>query len=577
MQNKQQKLKILLQENQFIFPSYQHYGGFSGYQDYGILGTRIKQKFLEMWRDFFVRNDNIEELESPIIVPFSILKASGHVDRFTDFVVYDKNQNCFRADHLAKKWFRENNLKEMEDEVDTWNVQELEENINKYNMVDVEGRIKVERKNLMFEVPSINGDTDFLRPELAPTLFVNFKICQLFLKTETSFGLAQVGSSFRKEISPNQFVRMRQFNQNEIEYFCDPQNKDHPQYEKYKTTIVPILTQDMQNSGNMIPLKKISIDEAVNSKLINHKLMGYFLSKIYLFALKVGLKEDKLRFRQHLKHEMAHYAISCWDLETFVNDSWLECVGCADRGSYDLEAHSINKRNKLTTKRKIDPPITKTELKIILNLRVLAKEYKEKTPKIEEYFCGLTTEEKNDLFKTINNGSSIKIIIDHSEITLTKEMIQVKEEKNVYDSEEYFPHVIEPSFGVDRIIYSIFEQNFWSRQEDINRTVVSLPYCLAPYHVAIFKLSKDDELNKIANGIYELLRNNNLQLFIDNSCTNIGKKYVRSDEMGVKYAITIDFDTLTDNQVTIRERDSMSQIRVPINELLINLKNLNLS
>ena len=581
MENKQQKLRTCLQENHYIIPSYQSYGGLSGYQDYGILGTKIRNKVVSLWRDFFINDDSdtIVEIETPNIMPYNTLKASGHVDRFTDFVVYDVNGVCYRADHLAKNWFKSNNMANTAEKVDTWDQQMLESNINKYKMVQcpVDESVKVQRKNLMFEVPSSvlasEHNIDFLRPELAQGIFVNYKVCQQFLQKEPPFGISQVGKSYRKEISPQQYTRMREFWQAEIEYFVDPLNKTHPNFDMLKTTIIPIMTSDMQIKNVQTPLQ-VSIEEAVSKKLISHTLMAYFLAKIYLFALKIGL--NKVRFRQHLPHEMAHYASECWDLETYVNDDWLECVGCADRGSFDLQAHSSFGNTQLKARRQLVDGKTVVTLKPRLDMKIIGQRYKSQAVDIIQYFNNMGQTQLKDMADTMfRENDTMYISINDSICVLTKDMIKIEEVITKIQHEDYYPHVIEPSFGIDRLIYSIFEQNFWARESDGQRIVLSLPSALSPYNVAVFALSKNETLLPLVDSIRKTLSTSGFRCYLDNSSTNIGKRYSRVDEMGIKFAITVDFDSLVDNQVTIRERDSMTQIRVDINKLLEHVSELN--
>jgi len=575
MQNKQQRLKTCLQENHYILPSYQTYGGLSGYQDYGILGTKLKNKLISLWRNYFVddHTDTIVEIETPTVIPYNILKASGHVDRFTDYVVYDSKNICHRADHLAKKWFKDNDMAEIADEVDTWTQQILEDNINKYKMIQVTtDKIVIQRKNLMFEVPSESNDynIDFLRPELAQGIFVNFKNCQQFLQKDLPFGVASYGSSYRKEISPQQYVRMREFRQAEIEYFVDPKNKEHPNFDTLKYTMIPLMTELMQINNEKSALD-ISIEDAVTNKLINNKLMGYFLAKIYLFAIQIGLHPEKLRFRQHLSHEMAHYALECWDLETFVNSDWLECVGCADRGSFDIQVHSVSGNEDLKCKRTLSEPKIVVTLKPKFNMKSIGKQFGNMTAQIVKYFNDITQMELKCAKDVIDHTGEINITIQNNTYNLVKDMLTIEEISTNITFEEFYPHVLEPSFGIDRLIYSVFEQNFWSRKDDDSRIVLSLPPTLSPYNVGIFALVKCDQLNLVVNSINEMLSTNSFKCYLDTSSTKIGKRYVRADEMGIKYVITVDFETLEDKQVTIRERDSMSQIRVDIDKLLENI------
>ena len=575
--NKQQKLKTCLQENHYIIPSYQSYGGLSGYQDYGILGTRVKSKFIELWKNEFINDnsDTIVEIETPNVMPYDTLKASGHVDRFTDYIVNDSNGVCHRADHLVKKWFRENKMDSMADTVDAMSLSELETHINKYKMLPSKTDIKhtVERKNLMFEVPSTTNSNgiDFLRPEQAQGIFVNFKSCQQFLQKEPPFGIAQVGKSYRKEISPQQYTRMREFYQAEIEYFVDPLNKTHNNFDKYKDICIPLMTSDMQ-MNNITTVNMISIEEAVNKKMISHKLMAYFLAKIYLFGLKIGLHKDKIRFRQHLPHEMSHYASECWDLETYVNGDWLECVGCADRGDYDLQCHSKSSNVKFTAKRMFETPKINITYKAKPDMKKIGNKHKEDAAKIAQYCNNFSQEELRD-FKG-SEAWEIIYCINGKDYSINSDICQIIEEKKTITHEEYTPHVLEPSFGVDRILYSIFEQNFWARENDEQRIVLSLPYVLVPYDVAVFALSKHETLTPKVTEIKNILSSNGFKCYMDNSNTNIGKRYSRVDEMGLKFVVTIDFDTLTDNKVTIRERDSTNQIRVEINSLSKEITNL---
>ncbi|ARF11502.1 glycyl-tRNA synthetase [Klosneuvirus KNV1] len=564
MKNKQQQLKNCLQENQYIIPSYQAYGGLSGFQDYGVLGFKVKSKLLDNWRNFFLNeyNDTIVEIETPVIVPYNLLKASGHVDRFTDFVVFYKDE-MYRADHLAKNWFKEQGKPEMVDQVDTWNQEALEANINKYKMLPEE--VKVQRKNLMFDITTPKqSNVDFLRPEIAQNMFVNFKSVQQFLQKPPPFGIAQIGSSFRKEISPTQFTRMRQFTQAEIEYFADPQNKNHVNFDKYKNTVIPILTSEMQMTN--APILKISVEEAVNKKLISHQIMAYFLAKVFLFATDMGMKPDKVRFRQHLPHEMAHYASECWDLEALVNDDWLECVGCADRGCYDLQTHSTHSNTSFKVRRYLDQPYEKRSLKPQLNMKIIGNQYKKLVPQILNHFNNLD-QTKMALYKGELTHGNISLNLD-SAVILTNEMLNIVEETCIIEYEEYYPHTIEPSFGIDRILYAIFEQNFWARENDEQRVVLSLPLKLSPYDIAVIALSKNDKLNPVVDQIVNTLyKDHHLKCYRDDSGVSIGRKYARIDEMGIKYVITVDFDTLNDHQVTIRERDSLKQIRVNIDHI----------
>lgn len=555
MLSKQQQLTIHLQEIQYINPSYQIYGGLSGFQDYGILGTRLKNNLIKVWKDLFVNDgDNVEEIETPVIMNHALLKASGHVEKFDDFIVYDNiNKKDIRADHLVKRWFKDNNMPDMVDMVESFDMKELEDNINKYKMLGDE-IVKVRRKNLMFGVGDNVLEPDYLRPEIAQAMFSNFREVNKFLQKDLPLGIAQVGKSFRKEISPEQFTRLREFNQAELEYFFDPTDGNFNRLDKYENVVIPLISSDMQLEGDK--LKFISIEDAINQGIIKNIIMAYFLAKIFVFSQKIGLHNDKIRFRQHLPNEMAHYASECWDLECFVNGAWLECVGCANRGSYDLEAHAKGSGQKLTVKKELKEPIIKEQLKISIKKGIIAKKFKELTPNIVKVLEGMTQDD------IIGIGDEIVIgdcVIDSSMFVVEKDIVKIL-------FEEFYPHVIEPSFGIDRLIYSVFEHNFWLRDE--TRIVMSLPVCICPYVVAVFPLMKKNELVDVAVRINKMLGSNRIKYFYDNSSTKIGKKYVRSDEIGINFALTIDYETLDDDCVTVRDRDDMVQVRVKIDAIV---------
>lgn len=565
MEEKQNLLKVLLQENNIIVPSYLLYGGLSGFQDYGHVGLKIKNNLVSCWKKFFLNEitDNIFEIETPIIMPHQVLKASGHVDKFIDFIVFE-NDKEHRADHFAKDWFMKQNMTDKMNQVDNWTKEELQKNFNEFKIID-SPNIQIMEKNLMFELKQ-GDEINFLRPELAQGIFVNFHI---FSDKKLPFGLAQVGNSFRKEICPKQFIRMRTFNQMEIEYFIDPKNKNHHCFNNIKNDQIPILSNQMQIDNNFIP-KMIQLQQAIDDKIINSQTMCYFLNKIYKFAIKIGLKPDKIRFRQHLKTEMAHYANECWDLEALVNDNWLECVGCADRGDYDLKAHS-KENNKLTVKRTLEKPIFINSLKIKPKKSSLCKIFKEKSPQI---LLNLENLEEEKILEFQKNGKINIFIDDQNFIQIDDSLAEIIEEKIKISSEDFFPHVIEPSFGIDRLIYSIFEQNIWKRPESEKRVVVSLPYEISPYQIAIFPLYGREDMVELVDKITKDLNKNGFTCYNDNSSVNIGKKYVRIDEIGIKFAITVDPGTLDKNNesVTIRSRDNMKQVKVKIDKILETLK-----
>ncbi|AYV83589.1 MAG: glycyl-tRNA synthetase [Hyperionvirus sp.] len=365
-----------------------------------------------------------------------------------------------------------------------------------------------------------------------------------YFSRELPFGIAQTGKSFRREVSPEPFIRLREFSQAEIEYFFDPNNVHHPQYDKIKNKRLPLLTAKNQESKT--DMSEITIESAVDTQIICNEIMAYFLAKVYELAIYIGLHPKKIRFRQHLSNEMSHYAIQCWDLECllFEDNSWLECVGIAHRGSHDLSAHNI--KDAFTMKGKTFTNQIKKSLNVP-ELKAMGLDYIE--------------------ILKFQKDHSVEEIIE--KYKLTEKCIKVSENK-VWDT--FVPNVIEPSVGLDRLCYAMFVQNLYVRNEADNplkkeenkRVVLRLPKCISRYDYAVFPLSNNKELIAIVMDIMSSLRNKRFRCFTDLGSINIGKRYIRADELGIPACITVDFASLEDQKVTVRDRDTMKQIRIAI-------------
>jgi glycyl-tRNA synthetase len=601
IEDKQNKLRTALNENSYIIGSYQTYGGDAGFHNYGILGKRIKNHLVDLWRLHFMC-DSIVEIETPALMPSRILEASGHVERFTDYIVTDTLGIEHRADHLLKNYFKNHihthvcECNFLIDQVDSFNQSTLEKYINDFkilkNIYDIKNidikniddkvscpntHYAVTRKHLMYNVEqNDNKDIKYLRPELAQGIFVSYTHCQNFLQKQPPFGIAQTGSSYRKEISPQPYIRMREFSQAEIEYFFDPLNPSYPD-NNFTNEDLPLVTQDMQLNSEFTP-RIVSVRDAVTFSLIKTEIMAYFLGKIVKFAIAIGLKNYRLR--EHLPNEMSHYAKECWDLETFVDGDWLECIGCANRGDYDLNAHNTHGISKVFAKRLLETPITTELLKLQPNMKKIGKKYTSLSGRIKEEIESrfATQDALRHLKKYASNPKfeGIFITLDNKSYSIETSMFDIITYTDTKTHQQYVPHTLEPSFGIDRLIYSICNQNFWCRKGDENRIVLSLPTTLVPYNVAIFPLSKKPVFDAAIDTVASECKK--LQVFYDNSNTSIGKKYSRADEMGIPYAITIDFETINPdselvNTVTVRQRDSTLQERVKISELKMYFKN----
>ena len=540
-------------ENEIIVPSYTHYGGYSGFQDYGIIGTKIKNKLVEHWKELFLNDDIliINEIECPTIVPECILKASGHVDKFYDYIIIYNNKT-FRADHLVKEYAKTNNITI---DVNTMTKLELEKFINDNKIFDA--NIQIDELNLMYK---LNDNISYLRPEIAQTIFCNYDRFRKFFKKDSNFGIAQIGKSYRREISPQRFTRMREFTQAEIEYFFDPyENQDHL-VNNILDKNIPILSATMQQQMDKHSLMQIR--EIIDNDIIKNKILLYFLYKISLFTLSMNIPSECMRFRQHQNTEMAHYASECWDLEIFVDNDWLECVGCANRGCYDLKTHSGNKNNCLIGKRKLKIPVYMEQYKINLDKKRAGNYYESSLTILNKYLSNL---DKEEILKIKINGSDFDVNVDGQTYTIIFEMLNFVEKKILQDCENYYPHVIEPSFGIDRLMYSIMYHNYAikiNKETGKEQFILKLPNVLSPYDFALFSLQNDQNLLNKTGEIHNYLKKQKYDVLTDNSTASLGSKYTRADKIGITYSITIDYTTLSDNTVTIRNIVDCSQKRI---------------
>lgn len=489
------RLEGVLAKRFFFRTSSYIYGGISGLMDFGPLGLGLKKKIINEWEKYFIYDDDLQEIETSILTSDRVLENSGHVDKFSDLVVSDiKTKELYRLDGLLKYNLEQLANKDGELNEDAnqallhlkdYSKAELIELINKFSIISPKGNKLSEPKdmNLMFHTgigPLHNQIKSFLRPETAQGIFTSF---DFFQYVKLPYGICQIGKCFRNEISPRgSLVRLREFTLAEIEFFVDPENKYHPKYDTIKKTEVLILTKDDQSKGVEVP-RKITIQEAVDLQIIANQALGYYIGKIMNFMINIGIDMKRTRFRQHMDEELAHYATDCWDFECLTMSGWLECVGCADRSSYDLICHQ-------------NP---------------------------------------------------------------TKKKVQIVE--NVEDK---LPHVIEPSFGIERIMHTLFDHSFVVRSDNQRRSYFTFPPKIAPVQCSIFAIINNPEFQPIAQKLHDEMKTLNIRVQRISSNKSIGKKYALSDEAGIPFSITIDSDTVTKQQVTIRYRDTAEQICVDI-------------
>ncbi|XP_062841429.1 glycine--tRNA ligase [Trichomycterus rosablanca] len=580
------KMEDTLKRRFFYDQAFAIYGGVSGLYDFGPVGCALKNNILQAWRQHFIQEEQILEIDCTMLTPEPVLKTSGHVDKFADYMVKDvKNGECFRADHLLKahlqklmsdKKCTEDTKKEMDNvitQMDNYTQQELADLFVKYNVKspstgnDLTPPISF---NLMFQtsIGPAGNMPGYLRPETAQGIFLNFKRLLEFNQGKLPFAAAQIGNSFRNEISPRSgLIRVREFTMAEIEHFVDPNEKVHSKFPSVADLEILLYSAKAQTSGQSAQLMKLG--DAVEQGIINNSVLGYFIGRIYLYLTKVGLAKDKVRFRQHMDNEMAHYACDCWDAESKTSYGWIEIVGCADRSCYDLTCHARATKVPLVAEKALKEPKVVNVVQFEPNKGAIGKAYKKEAKLVMEFLavcdeCYITDQEK-----LLNENGEFTVETDGKTFKLTKEMVSIKRFQKTLHVEEITPNVIEPSFGIGRIMYSIFEHTFHVREGDEQRTYFSFPAVVAPYKCSVLPLSQNPEFMPFVRELSEAMTKFGVSHKVDDSSGSIGRRYARTDEIGVAFGMTIDFDTVnkTPHTATLRDRDCMRQIRAEVSEL----------
>ncbi|CAB3990229.1 glycine--tRNA ligase-like, partial [Paramuricea clavata] len=408
------KFEDFLKRRFFFAPAFEIYGGVAGLYDYGPSGCAIEANVVSLWRSHFVLEEQMLEIKSTQLTPHVVLKTSGHVDRFTDYMVKDvKTGECYRADHLLKailegilnnKNTSDEKKKECElvlAQLDDYDQPALTAKLKEYGAKFPGTNNDITEPaefNLMFGT-SI-GPTGllqgYLRPETAQGIFVNFKRLLDYNNGKLPFASAQIGGAFRNEISPRSgLLRVREFTLAEIEHFVDPSDKSHPKFENVENVQVTMLPGSYQMSGK--PALNITLKEAFDTKVINSTTVGYFIGRVHLFLCKIGVDPTRLRFRQHLANEMAHYACDCWDAEIKNSYGWIECVGIADRACYDLSVHTKSSGIRLVAQVELPEPTTVKVVEPVLNKAPIGKSFKKDAKQVTERLTNLAESDIDEL------------------------------------------------------------------------------------------------------------------------------------------------------------------------------------
>ncbi|MDO9536715.1 MAG: glycine--tRNA ligase [Thermoplasmata archaeon] len=473
-------VQSLAKRRGFIWQSAEIYGSMAGFYDYGAMGARLKRNWENVWLKYFMGlNDNYHLIDSTNILPEAALKASGHVDSFTDpLVECTKCGHAFRADQLIEE--------ATSTAAEELSLEEIDAKVSEIGLAcpKCKGPFgKAMFFNMMFpiEVGTKGTDRAYLRPETAQGAYLNFKRHFEIMRRKLPLGLAIIGKAYRNEIAPRQGVyRMREFIQAELQIFMDPETfSDELDLSEMDGKEILVQLVDMRGKKDVqsMPCRYLIEQYKLPDFYVYHMLK---VQEFYLDIIKIP--KNKFRFYEKSEKERAFYNRVHFDIEVDLSTlgGFRELAGLHYRGDYDLTKHQIGSKEKM-------------------------------------------------------------------EVSL--------------DGRKLIPHVLELSFGVDRNVWALLDIHL----VDERTGVLKLPPQLAPYTFAVFPLMKKDELIPLAKEIHNLLKDD-YDVCYDQS-GSIGKRYARMDEIGTPFCITVDFDGLTDDTVTLRDTDTTEQKRVKVDEL----------
>lgn len=550
-----EKVMELCRRRGILWSSFEIYGGLSGFVTYGPIGATLKRNVEDKWREWFVTKQGFVEIDSPIIMPQVVFRASGHTDHFTDPMVGCLDcKKQYRADHLI-----ENATGKV---VEGLGIEELDSLIKENNIIcpDCGGPLgKVDLFNLMFKttIGPYRGNIGYARPEAAQGMFVDFKRVFSAKREQLPLGIAQIGRTFRNEISPRKgVIRLREFTIMEVEVFIDPNELALcPRLSDVENEELTILTSDAQQKEGQAEI--VTAREAVEKRIVASEWIAYFLVVSKSFISSLGVPPEKQRFREQLPWERAHYSKQTMDHQVLLERfGWSEVAGHAYRTDWDLGRHMKFSGTDLRAFKKYDQPKMVKRTVIKPDVKSIRKDFGSATGEILSSLKETDPETVKEAVEEYGFYSIGKNRIDSEHIAFDEKMKKVS-------GSRFIPHVIEPSFGADRVVYSALEYAYSEKEK---RVILKLPPGIAPIQIAVFPLLEKDRLPEVARDIHDTLLEDGFRVELDVS-GSIGRRYARSDEIGIPIAVTVDYQTLEDDTVTVRNRDSWVQLRNKIEDL----------
>jgi len=542
----------------FFWPSYEIYGGVSGFMTYGPLGSILKRRIETKFRQFFIEPFHIFEMESSIVTPGKVFEASGHVDAFREPMVQcAKCKKKFRADHLLQE-----QIGMSDTETEKLGLPEIANEIqqNDIKCPECQGKLQRPKYFMTMFTTTIGPYSDSVgygRPEAAQGIFVEFKRMYEVAREKLPFGVVQIGHALRNEISPRQgLIRLREFTIADIEFFFDPEESRCPMLEEVEEDTLHLIPAVNKLKG-VEKTVNIGVREALQKNFIREEWQAFFMVLAKRFLNELGIPDDKQRFVEKLEWERAHYSSQGYDQEIFLHRwGWTEVSGHNCRTNYDLTQHMSHSGVDLQVFKEYEKPIRTEKLVVEPIPSEIGPAFKKDSTKVVAALKEAVVKDVESSLK--ENGffmaGSFKILPKH--VNIVRRGIEER-------GRRFIPHVIEPSFGLDRLVYAALEYAY-SKRED--RNILMLPRDLAPLQVGVFPLVTKNGLPKKARAVQKMFREVGLLVEYDEA-GSIGRRYARADEAGIPLCITIDYQTLKDETATIRDRDSWKQIRVKLEKM----------
>ena len=557
-----ERLSAMLRRRGVVLPAFDIYGGVSGLIDYGPVGASIKRRLTQKWIDHWLSHGDIVEIDSPTITPEAVLVASGHVGEFNDLMTECKGcGSVFRADHLVEH---------LHPNADSLNSDEIDKLLStgiECPSCNESEWTSAQPMNLMFstKIGAMSaGRTAYMRPETAQGMFMLYPALYRHFRQKLPFGAIQTGKGYRNEISPRQgMIRLREFNMAELEYFIDP---EHPPLSDLnrRTEIVSLVPDpDGPHAGE----SRMSFGAALDAGIVRHPTVAWFLARTWDFLIEVGIHPAKIRFRQHASTEMAHYAEDCWDCEIHGEHGWIECVGIANRTCHDLESHESHSNTKsLRAWRQFDQPRSQTLDRLVPNGAVIGPTFRGDAGAVVAALELLTELPESFPFElTLANGNSVSI---------HESMVERRIDTVNVSGEWFTPHIIEPAFGIDRIIWHVLDHAYEEAEKEGEAyTYLRLSEGISNVDCVVLPLFDKDGMPELAREITSAINALPHSRAEMDSSKSIGRRYARADEIGVPWALTVDHTSLEDGSVTVRRRDDQLQVRAFVDEILARMTN----